>query len=265
MIHAGKLMENQIKVFQVYFKNYQYANLDKNFTPYLNPSNGNFENSYFETSVFLKEFYRVKEYKYTGFFSWKFYFKTQLNGNEIFKFIDNNLNYDVYIFNPYFEFEKLYSNVWVQGELHHPGIIELAEKIYSLMGLNLNLRQQVHTSRELLYCNYWIGSVEFWEAYMPYLRSFISAMEKLGADDKEKLLSNSGYYKVTNYIPFVLERVFSTYLYLNPKIKVCPYQYSDDERAKIISSLRSAAEREFEVIHKPLATYRKLLKKVGLS
>lgn len=235
----------EIKIYQIYYQSTQKDHLDSNFIPFFNTAGGYWH----EYGVFKGEYDagNISSTALTGYLSWKFKFKTHLTGEKVLSFIKENPGYDVYFFNPFFELEDLYKNVWLQGEIHHKGIIKMAESIYREAGYNFNLESEVHDVGNLLYCNYWVGSLKFWNEYMFFLKKIEKVITNSSSDLVADVYRKSGYHSNANYIPFILERSFSTFLFNNREIKTCPYRYSSAEKAEIILQLRSAAEREFEV------------------
>jgi len=237
-------MNNQeIKIFQIYYDPAQKTLLDPQFTPFYNAGGG----VWHEYGVFKNQYESGKIQTLTGYLSWKFNFKTNLTGKTVINFIKANPGYDVYFFNPFFELETLYKNVWEQGEVHHKGIIKMAESIYSSAGYDFRISEEVHDVSKLLYCNYWVGTPQFWEKYMSFLNKVEIVMSNSTKEIASALNQKSGYHSNANYIPFILERSFSTFIYNMKEVKACAYKYSDYEKTEIIIKLRSSSEREFEL------------------
>ena len=248
---------SSVKIHQIYYRPTQLSYLEPEFQPYYNPLNTS-ERQLFEYSVFRKEYDLGKIQGLTGYVSWKFRQKTNLTGSEVIKFIHDNPGFDVYTFNPFFELSELFPNVWWQGEAHHPGIISLAQKIYEEIGVSVNLSDLRSTDRSLLYCNYWVGSRSFWDRYMQHMKEIVHVIH---SGDKEKfpnLYADSGYHDGSTYIPFILERVFSTFIEMNKDISVCPYLYSEKQKAAIVALLRESAEREFDSLMSPPSFLKRL-------
>lgn len=214
-----------INIHQIYFDPAQKPGLDPAFIPYDNCLNPHPE---------LREYYVFKEAwsqgmmrhsDYTGLFSWKFYQKTALTGDLFKQFVFENPGYDVYHINP-MSHDLLHRNVWTQGERWHPGIIELATKIMHGLGYDVDLAHMRMGGRTMAYCNYWVGSQRFWDSYMQFLNSVFDYINtKLSKEDKAFLSSRADPIIEVGYFPFIIERLFSTYLVMQPQWKVCAYRY----------------------------------------
>jgi hypothetical protein len=114
------------KIFQIYYKPEQKAELDPDFIPYDNTENPKPELR--EWYVWDKEYEKLskEDIEYWGFLSPKFKHKTNLTGQLVHEFINANPNYDVYLFNPCIANEAIFPNSWEQGDIHHPNISLIA-------------------------------------------------------------------------------------------------------------------------------------------
>ena len=72
----------------------------------------------------------------------------------------------------------------------------------------------------MLFCNYWAGTRGFWDAYMAFCEPVRECLlHGLDADDRRLLHSRADRVIDACYIPFVMERLFSTLLALRPDIR----------------------------------------------
>jgi hypothetical protein len=89
-----------------------------------------------EWYVWDREYKNILKQKldYWGFVSWKFKEKTSLTGEQVFKFINANPGYDVYLLNPCILNEACFLNSWEQGDIHHPNISAIGNSFLEKIG-----------------------------------------------------------------------------------------------------------------------------------
>ncbi|HRG77338.1 MAG TPA: hypothetical protein PLX69_22455 [Leptospiraceae bacterium] len=230
-----------IKVRQIYFSKEQVSKVSENCFPYFNTSD--FESDLFlEYSVILKSYLDgfYKEGDLAGVLSWRFFEKARKTESEFFEFIRKNPGYDVYFINPFMEQVTMYESVWKQGGTNHPGLLEIADSIFQKLGYGFKASDVKNTSADTLYCNYWIGSPAFWEKYIAFTKPIHDYIleNKNDTEIVDKLKSNAPYHYPVSYIPFLMERLFSTLLWRDPSIKYLAYEYSPLEIANLINELR---------------------------
>ena len=222
-----------VHLHQIYYLPSQLPLLDPAFTPYDNTANKNPE--FAEYYIFEKEYNagKVKGDALTGFVSWKFGKKTQLEGRRFLDFVQANPGYDVYFINPFPMQMKFFKNLWLQGEFYHPGIIALSEEILHLAGYDINLSAMTHDRQTALYCNYWVGNKKFWDRYMQFTRPVIEVLRSgLSAEQKQKLHSIADFGNDFSFIAFIIERLFTTLLHHDYNIRFIayPHAYADIRR-----------------------------------
>ncbi len=220
-------------IHQIYYIPSQLPLLDAAFTPYDNTANENRE--FAEYYIFEKEYKagKVREGALTGYVSWKFGQKTRLSGQKFIDFIQANPNYDVYFINPFPMQMKFFKSLWQQGEFFHPGITELSEEILRLAGYDIDLTSAVHDRKTALYCNYWVGTRQFWDRYMAFTQPIVEVLRSgLSPAQKKKLHSIADFGNDFSYIAFIIERLFTTLLNFDKSIRYLayPHSYADIRR-----------------------------------
>ncbi len=180
----------------------------------------------------MRDFYLEKKHErfdQSGLFSPKFSGKTQITGFQFASFIRKNPDHDVYLINPpdYFIFPYMFYNIWEHGEACHPGLYEKTNRLLAKAGYDFDVSNMprmkgIHQT----FCNYWAGTPSFWEGYMQFLAPLMAVVDH----DKN---ADGEFYKLTKYqdgsfcfIPFIFERLLSTYLLLNPSIKAITQPYT---------------------------------------
>ncbi len=240
-------------VYQHFYLPEQRSSLDPAFLP----SNGianpfpNLYEMYWIMRIFETDVY--KNHAYTGMVSYHFTEKTGIRGSEFLGFIADNPGFDVYFINPFPQYAYLYFNVWHQAEIHHPGLVNRAQALLHRLGYAVNLaRMARNTDATLCYCNFWVGAQEFWEQYMAFVRPlYYLAIEQY--DQRDGAFAPTTYKdREYPFFPFVFERLFSTFLLLNPHIRACPYVYT---RTQILRHCKNVREATLVAAVKPLIDY----------
>ena len=248
-----------ISIYQIFFKEDQKKYLDTSFIPYFN----SVQDNWFEYGVFVRE-YALQTHKksnYTAFLSWKFAQKTKIDGKRILSFIEGNPGYDCYFINPFPELSYLYENVWLQGDSFHKGLINLTQDLFFEAGYNINLSQLRNNKFNVLFANYWIGNQLFWEGYMNFTLPIYNLINKKLREGNKVFLqvADSSRDRSVNssFIPFIMERLFSTFLLLDRSFSTLSYQYTEEfmlergfskEEISILNMLENFHEKEREIL-----------------
>lgn len=79
---------------------------------------------------------------------------------------------------------------------------------------------------KLLNSNFWAGTEKFWDRFMAFVEPLANA-----ADSVPELFDPAPYQvgQTVCYFPFVFERLFTTFITLNPDIRVCAWKYSFED------------------------------------
>jgi hypothetical protein len=189
----------------------------------------------------LVDFYRRGDHLksgMTGIFSPKFRHKTRISGSAFIEFVQQHSDADVCMINPFPMLPYYSYNVWMQGEATHPGLVQRAQALLDVAGIGWDLSltpRQNH--RTLLYSNFWVGTPAFWTLYVGgVLNPVASFLENHPESDVARsVLQETSYLVEAPFLPFIVERLFSTYLSLHPEIRVVPYPM--DEKAILDSCL----------------------------
>lgn len=164
--------------------------------------------------------------------------------------IENDPGNDVYLFNHARIVDSLFFNVWEQGESWHPGIRGVARTVLSKIdGCDPDAIDDLMIDQMTCYCSYFVATKDFWEDYLEFLSKVSYQLDNLPEEEK-KIYEGSAKYKrdkTLNLFPFVIERMFSTFLTMNRKkykIHAKPYDYSVYEKQvgefyKVLSALNN--------------------------
>ena len=218
------------KIFQICFEKDQLNNVDPLLTPF-----DNTENKYPELREYYN-FFKVVDDGLTddlhawGMFGPRWKEKMRHDSRLVFDCIENDTSYDVYLFNHARIHDALTFNVWEQGELFHKGIRNVASKCLEQMGYDPDVVNNLMTDQTSCYCNYFVAKKEFWKEYLEFLKRVREELDNLPEDLATIYHGSANYSRDSNLnmFPFIVERMLSTFLLLNPKFKVYarPYDYT---------------------------------------
>lgn len=174
-----------------------------------------------------------------GLFSSKFAAKAQLDFADVEAFIRTHPGRDVYLFNPFPQARYYTFNVWEQGEVCHPGLIEAANRVLNDLGYDIDLSLLGrHDGRHTCYCNFWIGSKEFWTRFMEFVGPLYAfASQNPG---KGPAFRAARYHEPAVFFPFIYERMLTTYLSLHPQTRSVAYEPT---RARMRRNCVTAVDR----------------------
>ncbi|MCA7085483.1 hypothetical protein K7G19_17995 [Cupriavidus sp. DB3] len=162
----------------------------------------------------------------TGLFSPKFALKARMPGQRFLEFAQAALEADVVFINPFPQIGYWSYNVWVQGEGAHPGLTCAAQKLLDASGVALHVRETPrHGPGTLAYCNFWVGSARFWERYVGGVLEPIARFLETEPEHPAALevMRDTAHTDAAPYLPFIVERLFSTFLSQNDDLRVRPY------------------------------------------
>jgi len=168
---------------------------------------------------------------FTALFSPKFALKARIDGSRFIEFVQANLDADVCMINPFPQLAYFSYTAWMQGEHAHPGLVERSQALLDACGIGWNLREAPRQSADTLcYCNFWVGSQSFWENYVGKVLEPIATFLETQSDTEAArgVLEPTIHSDDAPFLPFVAERLFSTYLSLHRDVKVAAYPIEGD-------------------------------------
>jgi len=240
------------KIYQVFYEKNQEKYLNEEFVPFDNTLNS--RPDLMEYHLFKVGYKRALSEKLShwGFFSWKWQRKTKVKPNQFIEFIENNPDQDVYLINwcPYIESWNF--NIWTHAELYHPGIVSIVDQYLKKMNyisLNDSVLNMFMSPNYSCLSSYFIGSAKFWAEYLQFLNKFKNTID---TDNELKSLvyTKVNYNEQTNYsfFPFIVERLFSTFLVLNKrKYKILNYPSDFSIYKKYIGENYKELEKSFKI------------------
>lgn len=221
-----------IKLFQIYFKPEQLADIDPLLTPFDNTENRYPEQREYHNFMRLYHEGLTKDLDLWGAFGPRWQEKLMFPARDIFQSVQENPRYDVYLFNHGRVVDALTTNVWEHGDLYHTGIIEVAEHLIRQLGYDARVVYQLMDDKVTCYCSYFLATNAFWNEYLEFLTRAKEILDNLPNGDIKKTYLNSANYlrdQNLNLFPFIIERLFSTYLTINKNYRVYHRSYNYTE------------------------------------
>jgi len=165
----------------------------------------------------------LDESAFYGFLSPKFEHKTNLTSGMVRDFIQAaDPATDVVLFSPSIHNSAYYLSVFEHGEAEHPGLLNVASKLFERMGKPIDLHAFISDSRNTVHSNYFIAKPRFWRAWLAVTETMFQAAEAPD-DDLGRELRTPTAYRGRNDVQmkiFVMERV-ATYLLVTQPGFVC--------------------------------------------
>lgn len=213
-----------VRIYEVLYTSGQQIS-DGLYTP-LNIDNNN--PSWRELQAFIKTF-RSDLFLgngLTGIFSPKFSLKTKVKLASYLEFVSDNPDYDVYIINPFPQIAYFSYNVWMQGESAHPGLTRIAQDLLDAVGIIWDLSETPRqNAKTLAYANFWVGNANFWNSFVGCVLNPIATFIEKNPYDKvvRQAFTQTLHTESAPFLPFIVERLFSTFLSFNQDISIASY------------------------------------------
>jgi hypothetical protein len=196
--------------------------------------------------------------KYYGFFSPKFASKTGLSHQAVLDFMNAAPDdTDVFTFSPQPDMGSFFLNVFEQNELFDPGFIESADaflKVLARSGLPASVAPLVMDSRQVVFSNFIVARPAFWRAWMEITEALFAICEGPDCSLKRALLHGTTYTDAVQRKVFMIERIASLLLTIEPQWRVKAYntfqcawsasKLGDQQLEAVISDALKIAMRE---------------------
>jgi hypothetical protein len=236
-------MYYNIKIFEPIYKKNQILS-ELFFSPLIRDNNSRSQWREFKILVDIYRDGRYLENDFVGVFSPKFNLKCKITASQFIEFVHDNPNRDVYFINPFPQIPYWSYNVWMQGEFAHRGLCHVAQKLLDVCGINVRINDiPRHGPDILLYSNFWVGSSKFWKSYVGKWLVPIADFLEANPDHAISLavMQQTTHTNPAPFLPFIIERLFSTFLSVNKDCNFISYKFDDDK-------LRSYCVTSFETV-----------------
>lgn len=166
-----------------------------------------------------------------GIFSPKFGMKTKVSAQRFIEFSEASAA-DVCFINPFPQIRYYSYNVWMQGEANHPGLMARAQALLDASGVAIDVSSTPRNdARTLCYSNFWVGSEQFWDEYVGGVLEPIARFLESNptSEVSRSVLDATWHSDPAPFLPFIVERLFSTFLAIRRDISARAYPIDDPE------------------------------------
>lgn len=124
---------------------------------------------------------------------------------------------DVHVFNHARVQSVVFWNVWTQGEHFHPGISDIARHLLDSCGYDAAVVDDPMTPDQMCFCSYFVATKDIWRKYLEFLSRILAAADTLPPALRACYDGSAQYTRDPSLgmLPFIVERMFSTYLILH--------------------------------------------------
>lgn len=209
------------EIFQICFDKDQISKVDPLLKPFDNTSNERPELREFHSFDRIEKEEVAKGLDAWGVFGPRWQQKLRYSSEVIMNSIDDNPGHDVYVFNHARVVSAFTYNVWEHGEIFHKGIKQVTAAALKAAGYNDKVLDVIMT-KNICYSSYFVATKVFWRDYLDFVRDIYDRLEALTGENAEIYHGSANYSRDKNLsmFPFIVERLFSTFLHLHPEYKV---------------------------------------------
>jgi hypothetical protein len=214
----------QIKLYQIAYSEAILQRLETGYLPLNNIGHDRHDwREYWPIRKFLLE-QELSDDCYYGFFSPRFIEKTGVTYAQVDQFIQScPNNTDVFTFSPQADMGAFFMNVFEQEELFEPGFIEAGEAFLTSIGMAVNLSSLVMDSRQTVFSNYFVARPSFWRAWLNVNEKLFAVCEGEDSPLRQALTFETGYPGAVQRKVFLMERIASLLLAIQPHWRVKAY------------------------------------------
>lgn len=198
------------------------------FVPFEHTSNARYKD-WRELRIFV-DMYRQGKHKVSsqcGMFSPKFSLKTKISAAKFIEFCEANSEIDACFINPFPHLPYYSYNIWMQAEANHPGITLAAQNLLDAAGVPICLQDQPrHSHDTIAYSSFWVGSQKFWDMFVGDVLEKIAVFLDEDPQHPAALgaLTETYHSDPAPFLPFIVERMFTTYISVMPELTRAAYR-----------------------------------------
>lgn len=203
-----------VHIYQIY---YDQKSRDKVHQPFIPWNNSNpTDKTWYEYSairnILLSESF--KESDYIGIFSPRFYEKTGMKPKDVLDIIDKS-NHEVISFSPNISQSCLYINSFYQGEIYHPGLMDIGQSLSDRLNIGIDIRSLWQDQTRIIFSNYFVAKFCFWRKWLEVAEGLydvsnntLTALSgRLNTFSSHRCYSDKYQFKI-----FLMERIVSLVL-----------------------------------------------------
>lgn len=159
-----------------------------------------------------------------GFFSPKFRAKTNLAHAEVTAFVQARAaQADVILFSPQPDMGAFFLNVFEQGEVFDPGLIEAYGAFLAAIGRPVDLRGLLMDSRQIVFSNFFVARPAFWREWLALNEPLFALCEGPDSPLRQALCRPTTYPGAVPRKVFLQERAASLLLATQPQWRSVAY------------------------------------------
>ncbi|MHB1116408.1 glycosyltransferase [Sideroxydans sp.] len=199
---------NDVRIFQIFYDERTRAQLDPAFMPLDNLDNPRPDwCEYWPIRKVLLE-QTFDDDTYLGFFSPRFFEKTRMRGEDVLAVVRQSVD-EVVSFSPFFDQGAIHINPFMQGEVNHPGMVDVAQDVLKSLDIKIDLQSIVCDRTTTIFSNYFVARYSFWKRWFACFEHIYAICEGPDSALKSRLLSYTKYRAGTDYQMkiFILERL----------------------------------------------------------
>ncbi len=217
-----------MKLYQSFLGEDQKALLSKHAIPYDVSDNRGLDQREYELFKTIHKQYNHGAEPW-GLVSWKFQYKTPVTPESFLNFANTMFEEecDCVFINPMIGNEAVFLNVWEQWTIVNKKTVKISDflkkhnacNIFSPMG-----------NASFAFCNYFIANDAFWKSYFSFIDQTLEKfeLEAILGSEVGLIYKESASYAGDPYLtmrPFIIERLFSSYILNNPSIKCASFPF----------------------------------------
>jgi hypothetical protein len=166
----------------------------------------------------------LDEDAFYGFFSPKFGAKTLIQAADVAAFVRAHAQRaDVVLFSPQPDMGAFFLNVFEQGELFDPGLIEAYEAFLAHIDEPVSLSQLIMDSSQVVFSNYFVARPAFWRAWLAINEALFAICEGPDTPLSRALCQPTTYPSAVQRKVFLVERAASLLIVTNPQWRSVAY------------------------------------------
>lgn len=163
----------------------------------------------------------LQEERFYGFFSPKFRAKTGLGAAQVAEQLQRHgAGADVLLFSPFPTQMACYLNIFEQGEVSHPGFMQTCMEALQAIGRPAPLPQLVMDCRQTVFSNYFVARPAFWREWLGWTEPLFALCEDPASSIGARLRAPTSYAGSVQLKVFLIERIASLLLTLQPRWRV---------------------------------------------
>jgi hypothetical protein len=166
-------------LFQIFYSAETRQMLEAPYTPLDNSSNERPDwREYWPIRCYFRD-HAPGDDDYYGFLSPAFRAKTRLDPRTVLDFVQTHgESADVLLFSPFFDQIAFFLNCWEQGAMAHANARALFEDSLALVAPEFRLYETVGSSRNTVYCNYFVARGSFWREWLERCERLFASAER---------------------------------------------------------------------------------------